>query len=38
MAERARLTNTLALAAQPREHEYAVYDGTQREFLLRVLN
>ena len=36
MTERARLTDTLALAAQPREHEYAVHDAALQGFMLRV--
>ena len=36
MVERARLTDALALAAQPREREYAIHDETLRGFMLRV--
>ena len=36
MVERARLTDALALAAQPREREYAIHDATLRGFMLRV--
>ena len=38
MVERARLTDAIALAAQPREHEreYAIHDETLRGFMLRV--
>ena len=36
MVERARLTDILALAAQPREREYAIHDETLRGFILRV--
>ena len=36
MAERARLTDAIALAAQPREREYAIHDETLRGFMLRV--
>ena len=36
MAERARLTDALALAAQPREREFAIHDETLRGFMLRV--
>ena len=36
MADRARLTDTLALAAQPREREYAVHDTALQGFILRV--
>ena len=36
MVERARLTDAIALAAQPREREYAIHDETLRGFMLRV--
>ena len=36
MVERARLTDAIALAAQPREGEYAIHDETLRGFMLRV--
>ena len=36
MIERARLTDALALAAQPREREYAIHDVTLQGFMLRV--
>ena len=36
MAERARLTDALALAARPREREYAVHDAALQGFMLRV--
>ena len=36
MTERARLTDTLALAARPREREYAVHDAALQGFMLRV--
>ena len=36
MAERARLTDAIALAAQPREREYAIHDETLQGFMLRV--
>ena len=36
MTERARLTDTLALAAQPREREYAIHDAALQGFMLRV--
>ena len=36
MVDRARLTDTIALAAQPREREYAIQDETLRGFMLRV--
>ena len=36
MVERARLTDVIALAAQPREREYALHDETLRGFMLRV--
>ena len=36
MTERARLTDALALAARPREREYAIHDATLRGFMLRV--
>ena len=36
MVERARLTDVLALAAQPREREYAIHDETLRGFMFRV--
>ena len=36
MTERARLTDALALAARPREREYAVHDTALQGFMLRV--
>ena len=36
MVERARLSDALALAAQPREREYAIHDEMLRGFMLRV--
>ncbi len=36
MTERARLTDALALAARPREREYAVHDAALQGFMLRV--
>ena len=36
MVERARLSDALARAAQPREREYAIHDETLRGFMLRV--
>ena len=36
MVERARLTDAIALAAQPGEREYAIHDETLRGFVLRV--
>ena len=36
MPERARLTDALALAARPREREYAIHDTALRGFMLRV--
>ena len=36
MTERARLTDSLALAARPREREYAVHDTALQGFMLRV--
>ena len=36
MTERARLTDALALAAQPREREYAIHDTALQGFMLRV--
>ena len=36
MTERARLTDTLALAARPREREYAIHDAALQGFMLRV--
>ena len=36
MVERARLTDAIALAAQPRGREYAIHDKTLRGFMLRV--
>ncbi len=36
MAERARLSDALALAARPREREYAVHDAALPGFMLRV--
>ena len=36
MTERARLTDALALAAGPREREYAIHDSALQGFLLRV--
>ena len=36
MVERAHPTDALALAAQPREREYAIHDETLRGFMLRV--
>ena len=36
MTERARLTDALALAARPREREYAIHDATLQGFMLRV--
>ena len=36
MVERARLIDAPALAAQPREREYAIHDETLRELILRV--
>ena len=36
MTERARLTDALALAARPREREYAVHDIALQGFMLRV--
>ena len=36
MVGRARLTDTLALAAQPRECKHAIHDQTLRGFMLRV--
>ena len=36
MVERARLTDALALAAQPRKREFAIHDETLRGFMLRV--
>ena len=36
MTERARLTDALALAARPREREYAIHDTTLQGFMLRV--
>ncbi len=36
MSERVRLTDALALAAQPREREYAIHDTAMQGFMLRV--
>ena len=36
MPERARLTDALALAARPREREYAIHDTALQGFMLRV--
>ena len=36
MAERARLSDALALAARPREREYAIHDTALQGFMLRV--
>ena len=36
MTERARLTDALALAARPREREYAIHDTALQGFMLRV--
>ena len=36
MTERARLTDALALAARPREREYAIHDAALQGFMLRV--
>ena len=36
MTERARLTDALALAARPREREYAVHDTALQGFMLRI--
>ena len=36
MTERARLTDALALAARPREREYAIHDTVLQGFMLRV--
>ena len=36
MTERARLTDALALAARPREREYAIHDSALQGFMLRV--
>ena len=36
MSERARLTDALALTAQPREREYAIHDTALQGFMLRV--
>ena len=36
MVDRARLTDAIALAAQPREREFAIHDETLRGFMLRV--
>ena len=36
MTGRARLTDALALAAQPREREYAIHDSALQGFMLRV--
>ena len=36
MTERARLTDALALAARPREREYAVHDTALQGFMLQV--
>ena len=36
MTERARLTDALALAARPREREYAIHDIALQGFMLRV--
>ena len=36
MVERTDLSRALALAAQPREREYAIHDATLRGFMLRI--
>ena len=36
MAERARLTDSIAQAARPRTREYAIHDATLKGFMLRV--
>ncbi len=36
MTERARLTDALALAARPREREYAIHDAALQGFMLQV--
>ena len=36
MTERVRLTDALALAARPREREYAIHDAALQGFMLRV--